>query len=110
MPNRLTRVPSRPVPALPAAGRLLLPLADAFMLVMLSRPATGSLRATWVTPATRVMCSLLAIAGLYGGVIAIQVGGVAWSVVGAAALAPATGGAAVAAVGAMQQMHGTRRT
>jgi hypothetical protein len=104
MPNRLTRVPSRPVPALPAVGRLLLPVADAFMLLMLSRPATGSLRVTWVTPATRFMCAVLALAGVYGGVIAIAAGGVVWLIVGVVALALAAGGAAVALVAAMQRL------
>lgn len=28
------------------------PVADAFMVVMISRPSSGSLRHTWVTPAT----------------------------------------------------------
>jgi hypothetical protein len=52
MSNRLTRVPEAPVPALPAVVRLLIPAADLFLLIMISRPATGSLRTTWVTPAT----------------------------------------------------------
>ena len=52
MPNRLTEVPTRAVPPPRRLASALLPFADAFMLVMLSRPATGSLRATWVTPAT----------------------------------------------------------
>jgi hypothetical protein len=50
--NRFTRVPERPVPPLPALVRLLIPPADLFMLAMISRPATGSLRTTWVTPAS----------------------------------------------------------
>jgi len=52
MANRLTRVPERPVPQLPRAARVLVPLADLFMLLMISRAASGSLRRTWVTPAT----------------------------------------------------------
>ena len=104
MPNRFTSIPLRPVPALPAAGRLLLPLADAFMLIMLSRPATGSLRVTWVTPATLWMCALLALGGVAGGVVAIVVsGGVAWVVAGVVLIVLAAGGAAVAAVGVMQR-------
>jgi hypothetical protein len=50
--NRFTRVPEGPVPPLPALVRLLIPPADLFMVAMISRPATGSLRTTWVTPAT----------------------------------------------------------
>ena len=52
MSNRFTRVPERPVPPLPALVRLLIPPADLFMLAMVSRPATGSLATTWVTPAS----------------------------------------------------------
>ena len=52
MPNRFTRVPDRPVPPLPWLGRMVLPLADLFMILMASRPRSGSLRTTWVTPAT----------------------------------------------------------
>jgi hypothetical protein len=104
MPNRFTAVPSRPVPALPAAGRLLLPLADAFMLVMLSRPATGSLLVTWVTPATLWMCAALALVGAAGGAFAIVAGGsVGWVVAGAVLIVLAAGGAAVATVGALQR-------
>jgi hypothetical protein len=67
--NRLTRVPEGPVPPLPALVRWLIPPADLFMLAMVSRPATGSLRTTWVTPATlqlgvAVGIASLALAGL----------------------------------------------
>jgi hypothetical protein len=104
MPNRFTRVPSHPVPELPAVARLLVPLADAFMLVMLSRPATGSLRVTWVTPATLWMGAALAFGGVCGGVFALVAGGgVAWLVVGCVLFALAAGGAAVAVVGAVQR-------
>jgi hypothetical protein len=40
-----------------------LPLADAFMILMLSRPGSGSLRSTWVTPATLLLGAGLALAG-----------------------------------------------
>jgi hypothetical protein len=104
MPNRFTYVPQRPVPALPAAGRLLLPLADAFMLVMLSRPVTGSLRITWVTPATLWMCVALAVVGAAGGAVAIVVGGgVAWAVAGIVLILLSAGAAAVATIGVMQR-------
>jgi hypothetical protein len=67
VPNRFTRVPSGDVPRLPAPVRLLVPIGDLFMIVMLSRPATGSLRSTWVTPATRwlsVAMSVIAVVAL----------------------------------------------
>jgi hypothetical protein len=71
MPNRLTRTPADAVPPLPGPARLLIPLADLFMIAMVSRPATGSLRSTWVTPATRwlsvgaVVVALLAVLTLH---------------------------------------------
>src|SRR5919197_23741 len=64
VPNRFTRVPERPVPHLP---RIVLPvvvLADVFMAAMASRPATGSLRRTWVTPGTLELCIVLTVVGL----------------------------------------------
>jgi hypothetical protein len=92
------------VPALPAAGRLIVPLADAFMLLMLSRPSTGSLRQTWVTPSTLWMCAALAVIGAAGGALAISLGtGVPWLVAGLVLIALAAGSAAVATIGAMQR-------
>ena len=70
MPNRFTRVPDRPVPPLPAALLPVVILADLFMLAMASRPATGSLRHTWVTPGTLELCIALTVVGLpLGGVL-----------------------------------------
>jgi hypothetical protein len=104
MPNRATQVPDRPVPELPAAGRLLLPLADAFMLLMLSRPASGSLRQTWVTPATLWLCAAMLVAGVPLGVVALASGGGGLRVVaGVVIIMLAAGSAAVLAVGAMQR-------
>ena len=107
MPNRFTRVPEGPVPTLPALGRLLLPLADLFMLAMLSRPETGSLRVTWVTPATLWLCVFVVAVGTPVGLIALT-GGVGdghWLRVaaGGVLILLALGGAAVAVVGVMQR-------
>jgi hypothetical protein len=108
MPNRFTRVPARPVPSLPAlVGRLVLPVADAFMVAMVSRPASGSLRTTWVTPATLALGVLTALAGLLVAVLGIS-GVVAW---GGAARAVAAllgigfvvGGGAVVTIGSLQR-------
>src|SRR5690242_21899903 len=86
-PNILTRVPAEPVPHLPVWCGAVVPAADLFMALLLSRPATGSLRNTWVTPATLMLsvatgltsiaCLALAIAGLSG----------AWQVAAALGLA-----------------------
>lgn len=42
----------------------LIPLADLFMWATFSRPATGSLRATWVTPATLALSFATAAAAI----------------------------------------------
>ena len=55
MPNRLTQVPRRAPPPPPSWGSPAVRLADLFMRAMLSRPATGSLRNTWVTPASMLL-------------------------------------------------------
>jgi hypothetical protein len=82
VPNILTRVPAEPVPRLPEWCAVVVPPADLFMVLLLSRPATGSLRTTWVTPATLVLsvatgltslvCLAPALAGL-GGVLRVAV-------------------------------------
>jgi hypothetical protein len=80
------------------------PLADGFMLLMLSRPQTGSLRNTWVTPSTLWMCAALAVVGAATGVPAIIAGtGAGWLLAGVVAIVLAAGGAAVAIVGAAQR-------
>jgi hypothetical protein len=72
MANRLTRVPDGPVPELPGPVRLILPLADLFMLAMISRPSTGSLRTTWVTPATLYMCLAVVVGGVPAGALLLS--------------------------------------
>ena len=68
MANRLTTTPGRPVPALGRLATLLLPFADAFLFVTWSRPQSGSLRSTWLTPATIALavavCPLLVTAAV----------------------------------------------
>lgn len=110
MANRLTRVPDGPVPALGRAA-FLLPVADAFMILMVSRPATGSLRQTWVTPATQWLCSASAT-GSVPIMVGLATGG--RSVLAVAAmlitLTLFVGSAAVAIVGACQRLRGARDT
>jgi hypothetical protein len=64
MANFLTRVPDDPLPRLGAPARAVLPAADLAMWLMASRPATGSLANTWVTPATLALCALTAAASV----------------------------------------------
>jgi hypothetical protein len=70
---------------------MVLPLADLFMILMASRPRSGSLRTTWVTPATLVLCTVAIVGGVLLDVLVLRVG------VGARS-APALIGAAVVAV------------
>jgi hypothetical protein len=106
MANRLTRVPDRPVPPLPRWARAAVPPADLFMLVMASRPRSGSLSRTWVTPATLQMSIGLVAACLLGDGLAAS-GVVRPSIVVIALLAGllllALGAAAVALVGVAQR-------
>ncbi len=107
MPNRLTRVPDEPVPQLPAAVRLVIPLADLFMLAMISRPSTGSLRTTWVTPAT-LQLSLVLTAAAVAIAIVLVASGAARTLPGLAlgllALLFAAGTGAVTVVGIGQRI------
>ncbi len=107
VPNVLTRVPAEPVPPLPAWCAVVVPPADLFMVLLLSRPATGSLRNTWVTPATLVLGVATGLTSIVclGLVIAGSTGG--WRVAAALALALlAAGSLCVAAVGLAQRFAG----
>jgi hypothetical protein len=107
VPNRWTRVPDGPPPAPPWWGAAALPLADLFMWTMLSRPQSGSLRVTWVTPATY----LLSVSAAAGAILVLAVcavalaGGGGWAplagMVVCAALA--AGASAVGLVGLVQR-------
>lgn len=92
MANRLTRVPAGS-PPLDATQLRLLPLADAVMWLMLSRPGGLSLRTTWVTPATIWLCSAVASAAALLGLAA------AWYGLGTGHFLPVVGGF-VAVIGA----------
>jgi hypothetical protein len=108
VPNRLTRVPDAPVPELPAAVRLILPLADAFMLAMVSRPATGSLRTTWVTPATLQLSAAAAVISLALGAFVLYLvtgaGGLPLLLGGLLLVVLGLGSGAVAIVGITQRL------
>ena len=110
MPNRWTRVPDAAPPALPRWELAALPLADVFMVAMLSRPASGSLRVTWVTPATLLLAVVAGVVTAALGVLCIValVRGGGWPLLVAAVLcaAVAAGCSAVGAVGAAQRRRG----
>jgi len=109
MPNRWTRVPNRPVPPLPQLGRLLLPLADLFMILLLSRPQSGSLRTTWVTPATLALCVATVVVGVLLVVAIVwRTGGgsgLAALVEGCVVVALTAGSACVAVIGILQRQQ-----
>lgn len=90
------------MPPLPGWARALLPAADLFMVVLYSRPPTGTLRTTWVTPATESLCAVLAVGGLVGGGLLVWARG-AGALLGAALVLFALGCAAVALVGLAQR-------
>jgi hypothetical protein len=77
------------------------------MILMVSRPRSGSLRTTWVTPATIALCVVTAIAGILLEVVVLRVGTGDSSVpamIGAALVAIlVVGSACVAAIGIAQR-------
>jgi hypothetical protein len=107
VPNRWTRVPDGPPPAPPRWAAAILPLADLFMWAMASRPQSGSLRVTWVTPATY----LLSVSAAAGAIVVLAVcafafaGGGGWIPLAGMAVcaALATGSSAVGVVGLAQR-------
>jgi hypothetical protein len=107
VPSRFTRVPERPVPPLPWLGRMVLPLADIFMILMASRPRSGSLRTTWVTPATLVLCMVAVVGGILLDVLVLRIGVGGRSVpalIGAVVVAVlVVGSACVAVIGIAQR-------
>jgi hypothetical protein len=106
MANRFTRVPDGPVPSLPRWARAAVPIADAFMLAMVSRPRSGSLLRTWVTPATLRMCAAVVVAALLcGGLLAAAAGRGDTTAIAmdAGLLLLAAGAGAVALVGIAQR-------
>jgi hypothetical protein len=110
MSNAFTRVPDKPVPQPTGIGSAVIPVADAFMVAMFSRPASGSLRTTWVTPSTywltlatflgAVIIAGLLLSGLIGAVTGLSVIGVV------ICLLFAIGAGAVAVVGNCQRRFG----
>jgi hypothetical protein len=94
------------VPPLPRWVRPLVPVADAFMVAMVSRPRTGSLARTWVTPATLQLSLALLLGGVLGALLgaggAVRGGGVGLAV-GACLLLMSVGAGAVALVGVAQR-------
>jgi hypothetical protein len=106
--NRLTRVPEGPVPPLPLLVQAFISPADLFMLAMISRPASGSLRSTWVTPATFQLGLAVGIVSLALAFFALDRGfsgaGVLAIAGGVLLLGLGFGAGSVAIVGAAQRL------
>lgn len=85
----------------------MLPVADLFMLAMFSRPPSGTLRTTWVTPSTYWMTVItcvgalaiaaLLLSGVIGSLTSISIAGVL------ICLLFALGAGSVAVVGGIQR-------
>lgn len=109
MANLLTAVPADPPPAPRGAARRLLPVADLFMVVLLSRPPAGTLAATWVTRATLLLAAgcvvapIVLVSALVAGLGRWPAALVALAVAGSAALA--AGAVSVLTVGLDQRSH-----
>lgn len=102
-----TRVPGE-TPPVDRRQLRLLPAADFFMALMLSRPGGLSLRTTWVTPATIALAiAAVALVGLPGGAaFALGVMGHNVLLIGGGLLGVmlATGAGAVALYGIRQRL------
>jgi hypothetical protein len=98
------RPPDR-LPPLDWLQRLLLPVADGFMLVMLSRPPTGTLRTTRVTWASIALAlATIAVSGTLAAALVVaarRLGPLA--VAAAAPLAALAAGAAALAIYGLRQ-------
>lgn len=104
--NRLTRVPDGQPPPLPSWAEWVALIADAFMWLMLSRPSTGSLKHTRITPATRWMSLTVSLGSCVIGVVLIVVGAsqsfVPMVLLGILGLAGGAGSCAVGTVALLQ--------
>ena len=107
MPNVFTRVPDQPVPPLPSWTAVPLRIADIFMVALWSRPPTGTLATTWVTPGTLQLTIILTPVNLVLGLALIGIGGAAiWVIVGIVLVLMAIGSGAVALIGLAQRRGG----
>jgi hypothetical protein len=107
MPNAFTRTPDSPVPPPSGFGSAVIPVADAFMIAMFSKPPSGTLRTTWVTPSTywltlatffgAVVIAGLLLSGIIGRITSISIVGVV------ICLLFAVGAGSVAVVGGCQR-------
>jgi hypothetical protein len=86
--------------------RLLLPVADGFMILMLSRPASGTLRTTRVTTASILLGATSFVAFGVAGVVVALKGGVVPLTVGVLLELFALGCLSLALFGGLQRLHG----
>ena len=105
MPNVFTRVPDRPVPPLPGWAGGVLRVADLFMVAMYSRPPSGTLATTWVTPSTLQLAAGLAVVDVVLGLALLltRPWGAVSVLLGLLLLLIAVGAGSVALVGGLQR-------
>ena len=94
-----------PLPDLDPLQRLLLPVADRFMLLMLSRPPTGTLRTTRVTSAS---IGLAVVTFVVSGAVTVLLAG-AVGRLGPILLVPAVPLAVLALGSASLALYGVRQ-
>jgi hypothetical protein len=96
---------STPLPPLDGLQRLLLPVADAFMVLMWSRPPSGSLRDTRVTLASLLLAAATLVILAPAGIAALVLPGAGWVRVAGAIVAEvlALGSAALLVYGLRQR-------
>jgi len=93
-------------PQLDPLQRLLLPVADGFMILMLSRPASGSLRTTRVTTVSVLLGAASFVAFGVAGVVVALKGGVVPVAVGVLLELFALGRLSLVLFGGLQRLHG----
>jgi hypothetical protein len=95
-----------PLPPLDPVQRLVLLVADAFMILMLSRPPSGSLRTTRVTVVSIVLGAAAFVAfGLAGLLVALVGHGILLVVAGTLLELFALGCLSLAIYGLLQRLH-----
>lgn len=93
-------------PQLDPLQRLMLPVADGFMILMLSRPPSGSLRNTRVTTVSMVLGAASFVVFALAAVMVAVRGGVVLLAVGVLLGLFALGCLSLALVGGLQRLHG----
>ena len=98
---------SEGLPQLDPVQRILLPVADGFMILLYSRPPSGSLRTTRVTMVSIVLGAASFVAFGFAGVVVALKGGVLLLLVGILLVLFALGSLSLGTYGILQRVHGS---